>query len=148
MTIQEYLNENLPFYHITLSVDKDANLKEGLRAGNCAAICVVRRNNCDIWRDIIHNQLCFDNQEFAVIKLLPRKHGILLEEVAPDSVDEPTKPLHNYIVKQSDNVDETDFVETNFDRGVAPDLTKIGNLIVPLEDYLHTEIPSIEVVGE
>ena len=72
----------------------------------------------------------------------------MLEEVAPDSVDEPTKPLHNYIVKQSDNVDETDFVETNFDRGVAPDLTKIGNLIVPLEDYLHTEIPSIEVVGE
>lgn len=50
MTVQEYIDKNLPFYHITPAINKDGILKDGLHRGkNYNAICVVRSDQiCSI----------------------------------------------------------------------------------------------------
>lgn len=99
MTVKEYIDGNLPFYHITPVRNLDGILEKGLRRGHCYnAICVVRSGDEDILYDIAFTQLTGEgDDEFVVIRLLPRKHGITADDVAPDNIDEPTAPLHNYI---------------------------------------------------
>ena len=53
MTLQEYIDQDLPFYHITPSSNLGKILREGLIAKRCNAICVVRSDNPDIWKEII-----------------------------------------------------------------------------------------------
>ena len=44
MTIQEYIEKDMPFYHITKASNKESILKYGLLPKNCIcnAICSVR----------------------------------------------------------------------------------------------------------
>ena len=115
MTVQEYIDKNLPFYHITPAINKDGILKDGLHRGkNYNAICVVRSDKFSILYDIASSQLSYCNgieyNDFIVIKLIPSKHGINAMDVAPDNVTDITNPLHNYIVEKTLQVTEDDIV--------------------------------------
>ncbi len=147
MSVEEYINQNSPFYHITPSVNIDNILRNGLEARRCNAICVIRSNNHEVWKEIIHGQLNYSDN-YAIIKLEPQKHNIRVEEVAPDSAEEDgTGPLHNYIVKSNINVDVDDFAEMHFNRGIRPDFHDICDLIVELEGYEHAPIPDVSILN-
>ncbi len=109
MTIDEYINRDIPFYHVTPTVKLMKILTEGLRVGR-NGICVVRSCEDRILNEIIR-QINMDGYDsFAVIKILPSKHGVHAYEVCRDSVDEVTAPLQNYIVRTILPVDETDIL--------------------------------------
>lgn len=115
MTVKEYIEKDLPFYHITPICNRESILASGLKRGvSYNAICVVRSDDEEIWYDIASTQLSDGGKyrEFIVIKLLPSKHGIEPIDVAPDDVTEPTSPLHNYIVRQELQIFRDDIVKT------------------------------------
>ncbi|MDO5331682.1 MAG: hypothetical protein Q4E99_03295, partial [Bacillota bacterium] len=109
MTIKEYIEDDLPFYHVTKMSSKPLILDQGLLAKRCNAICVVRNCDNDILYEIIRQIGVPESGPFAVIKLIPSKHGITVDMVCEDSVDEKTAPLHNYIVKDKINISKEDF---------------------------------------
>ena len=115
MTVQEYIDKNLPFYHITPIEYEYDILKQGLlrSKGRVKAICTVRSDDEDIWHHIAETQLSNGGiyKEFIVLKLLPKKHSIEVANVAPDTIEEETTPLHNYIVKDI-KVDKEDIVKS------------------------------------
>jgi hypothetical protein len=143
MTIKEYIDKDLPFYHITRSSNKENILKYGLQPKRCNAICTVRSDARIVWDNIIVYQLGDNKQEYVVFKLIPSKYGIGVENIAEDSISELTAPLHNYIADiPCINIDESDivtdsYVATNFPAPV-PD-----ELIVSLEGYTRKPIPDI-----
>lgn len=116
MTVQEYIEKDLPFYYITPFQNKDSILKNGIKPCSFGAICVVRSDDEEIWEDIIATQLSKldKNIEFAIIKLIPSIHRIQAIDIAPDDVIDPTNDLHNYIVGKTIQIIETDIVKTIF----------------------------------
>ena len=148
MTAVEYINQNLPFYHITPAPNKDFILREGLRAGRCGGICVVRSDNPEIWKEIINGQLTSNDRYFMIIKLTPQKHNIVFEEVAPDSAEEDGMgPLQNYILKDRIVIDQSDIIDDDFDKGHRPDYNDIVGLVESLTDYGHPPVPDISVLN-
>lgn len=146
MTAREYIEQDLPFYHITPSDNRDSILVHGLRAKRCNGICVVRSDYQKIWKEIINGQLNYPAQHYLVIKLTPRKHNIRYEEVALDSTEEDgTGPLQNYIVKERIMIDESDIVENSFDRGIRSDFNEISEYVESLSGYGHPPIPDVSV---
>lgn len=145
MTVQEYIDKNLPFYHITPAINKNSILRDGLHCGKAVkAICVVRSDDKDIWRDIAESQLSAGGKhnEFIVIKLLPRTHGIKAIDVAQDTIQELTSPLHNYIVKEIINVTEVEFVDTfSIEEGYSKPINKCK--IESLTGYLREGLPML-----
>ena len=147
MTIQEYINQNLPFYHITPSTNIDGILRNGIEARRCHAICVIRSDSHEVWKEIIHGQLVFSTN-YAIIKIEPQKHKVEACDVAPDSTEEDwTGPLQNYIVKHNIVVDTNDIVETSFYRGNRPDFDSIRHLVVALDGYERPPIPDISILN-
>lgn len=140
MTVREYIQNNLPFYHITPSSNLNQIIRDGLRRGD-VGICVVRSDNPEIWREIINCQLNFPDNEYAIIKLLPQKHHIKVEDVAEDSVMEKITPLHNYIDLEQITIDDSDVFCKAFPKGNAPDITYMEHLVKHLEDYKHPPMP-------
>ena len=148
MTIIEYIEKDLPFYHITLSSNKENILKYGLRPKICGAICTVRSDAQIVWDNIIVYQLGNNKQEYTIIKLIPSKHGIGVENVAEDSISEPTTPLHNYIVGiPCISVDESDIVTDSYIVKGIPDPVP-DELIISLEGYTRKPIPDISNIPE
>ena len=115
MTVQEYIDKNLPFYHITPIEYEYDILEQGLlrSKGQVKAICTVRSDDEDIWHHIAETQLSNGGiyKEFIVFKLLPKKHSIEVANVAPDTIEEETTPLHNYIVKDI-KIEKEDIVKS------------------------------------
>ena len=70
MTIEEYINRNLPFFHITKMENVDEILRIGLllskESGARHGICVVRSEADDIISEIIDCQLQVDGLEHVV----------------------------------------------------------------------------------
>lgn len=116
MTVQEYIDNDLPFYHITPIINIKSILQYGIQPRSCGAICVVRGDDEEIWEDIISTQLAKldKNIEFAIIKLTPSIHCIQAIDIAPDDVIDPTNDLHNYIVGKTIQITEADIVKTIF----------------------------------
>lgn len=110
MSIQDYIKSNMPFYHVTPMSNLDSILESGIKKGGCNAICVVRSKDKGIIDEIIRQINVGGECRFAVIKILPQKHGISADMVCEDNVEEPTAPLHNYIVKDLIEIEEDDIV--------------------------------------
>ena len=147
MTIKEYIEKDLPFYHISGLINKDSILKNGLKPMTCNAICVVRSNEQIVWDNIIATQLTEGiEQKYIIIKLIPSKHGIGVDNIAEDSISEPTTPLHNYIVGiPCINIDESDIVTDSYIVKGNPDPVP-DDLIVCLDGYTHKPIPNVPVL--
>lgn len=146
MTVQEYIDRNLPFYHITPSTNRVNILQQGLRACRCDAICTVRSDNHDVWDTIIQSQLGENGvNRYMIIKLTPETHNICVDEVAPDSVEEPTSPLHSYICKNNILITEEDIVCDDYESGRGLKLPT--GVIEGLTNYHHAPIPDISVLN-
>lgn len=144
MTITEYIEKDLPFYHITLSTNKESILKYGLMPQRCNAICAVRSEEQIVWDNIIATQLITGiKQKYIIIRLIPSKHGIGVDNVAEDSVDEPTTPLHNYIAGiPRIEIDESDIICNDYLVEKLPGPVPKA-MIVSLEGYTRKPIPDI-----
>ena len=144
MTIEDYIEKDLSFYHITNMHNKESILKNGLQQKRCNAICVVRSGKKIVWDNIIATQIPDGiKQKYIIIKLIPSKHGIGVNNVAEDSISEPTTPLHNYIVDiPRIRIDELDIVTDSYvvpnNPGPVP-----NEIIVSLEGYTRNPIPDI-----
>lgn len=138
MTVQEYIERNLPFYHITPARNKGEILKHGLKNGTFNAVCVVRSDNKDILYDIASTQLSGNEEtKFIVIKLLPKKHNIKAEDVFEDNVTDPTAPLHNYLrANEYYTITEEDII-AEFDISQRTNNMLNPDLIIPLTGYLN-----------
>ncbi|MBR7031522.1 MAG: hypothetical protein IKI06_09865 [Prevotella sp.] len=149
MTIKEYIEKDLPFYHISGLINKDSILKNGLKPMTCNAICVVRSNEQIVWDNIIATQIPKGiKQKYVIFKLIPSKHGIAVENIAEDSISEPTTPLHNYIADiPRISVDESDIVTDSY-IGKGNPAPVPDELIVGLEGYTRKPIPDISKIPE
>ena len=149
MTIKEYIEKDLPFFHISSILNKDSILIYGLLPKGCHAICVVRSGERIVWDNIIATQIPEGiKQKFVIFKIIPSKHGIGVDNVAEDSISEPTTPLHNYIADiPCISVDESDIVADSYvvEGNPAP-VPK--ELIVSLDDYTRKPIPDISNIPE
>lgn len=148
MTIKEYIEKDLPFFHISSLSNKDSILKNGLLPMRCNAICVVRSDEHIVWDNIIATQLTEGIKHKYIIKLVPSKHGIGIYNVAEDSTKEPTTPLHNYIADiPCISIDESDIVADSYivkgNPYPVPD-----EMVVRLEDYTRKPIPDISNIPE
>ena len=148
MTVQEYIELDLPFFHITPIENKESILKYGLHRGkHFNAVCVVRSDEDVILHDIIISQLSNidDDRDFIVIKLIPSIHQIKAIDVSPDDVSDPTNSLHNYLVDKTFLVSEMDIIKTipikNCVCVQINESKKEG-----LEGYLRGEKPLFEIL--
>lgn len=126
MTIQDYIQADRPFFHITAMRNLPSILKNGLEARRCGGICVVRGNSENILKEVISQINDTGQRSFAVIKIIPSKHKITANIICEDTADELIAPLHNYIVidriiiEESD-IDRKDYSPSNMDRTVCDD---------------------------
>lgn len=116
MTIDEYIYQDLPFYHLTPSNNIESILKEGLKGRN-HLIFVVRSEETKVWNAIIAQMNTEGDESFAVIKLIPSKHHISAENIISDNINENTANLQNCIITDSITVDSEDI----FVRDYHPD---------------------------
>ncbi len=142
MTIQEYIEKDGPFYHISLLSNMDSILKNGLLPKTCNAICVVRSGEQIVWDNIIATQIPGGiKQKCIIIKLIPSKHGIGVNNVAEDSITEPTTPLHNYIADiPCIRIDKSDVICENYVASGVPEPVP-NEMIERLEGYTRIPIP-------
>ena len=123
MTVQEYIDNNLPFYHITNMESLDSVLHEGLlrsrKSGARLGICVVRSDADDIISEIIDCQLQEDGTElYALISLFPEKHNISAADISRDPINEAIGPMCNYIIKEPILIGEEDIIKRNIPVGL------------------------------
>lgn len=142
MTIEEYIENDLPFYHITLLSNMDSILQKGLLPKICNAICVVRSDEKIVWDNIIATQFPTGiKQKYCIIKLTPNRHRINTENVAEDSTEEPTQPLHNYIADiPCIKIDKSDVICENYVVQKSPGPVP-AEMIERLEGYTRNPIP-------
>lgn len=114
MSIQEYIKNNRPFYHVTKESNIQSILESGLKKGRYG-ICVVRNIDYGILDEIIRQINVDGVRHFAVIEILPQKHDITADIVCEDGVDEPTAPLQNYIVMDKIAIEEDEIIIRNYE---------------------------------
>ena len=167
MTVKEYIEKDLPFYHVTGLQNLKNILKEGLlsdKAKHKDGIYVIRgvtkddllpnnitqnenieEKNKKLFHIIAREKLSTQDhntdgtQKYYVFKLLPQKHHIKYEDVAQDLIDEKIAPLHNIVRKQIIKVEEGDICEPCFTPKNI-DFTEIEKDISlnKLEDYYNS----------
>ena len=151
MTIKDYIEKDMPFYHLTKASNKESILKCGLlpKKCNCNAICSVRSDAKIVWDNIIATQIPGGiKKSFIVIKIIPSKHGISINNIAEDSISEPTTPLHNYIADiPYIKIDESDIICDNYIVEKSPGPVP-NELIERLEGYIHKPIPDISCIPD
>ena len=144
MTIQDFIRDDCPFFHITGVSKLPSILSDGLKAKRCNAICVVRSQDRNVLNEICR-QVCNTGKDrlFAVIKLTPSKHGITADMISEDSVSEITAPLHNYIHKSVIPISEEDVIINNLTiEEIETCIDK--DHIVSLSGYLRPKCPSFD----
>ena len=124
MSIDEYIAKDFPFYHIAKMENLESIKRSGLlksKSKSRNAICVVRTSDDDIINEIIDCQLHTidepDNTLYALIKIIPKKHGITADVVSQDPIDEENSSLYNYLCVDSIAVQESDIIKINMPIG-------------------------------
>lgn len=140
MTVQNYIEQNRPFFHITKMDNIESILANGLQrrfSHSRNGICVVRTDAEDIINEIIDSQL-YDmetdpNTKYCLIKILPNKHGITVSDVAEDPINEKMRHAYNYLCKDIIMIDEEDIVKRDLSIG---NFRECVNEVDPLEYYV------------
>ena len=141
MSIQEYIENDLPFFHFTPVSRINDILEKGLKKRTCVAICVVRSDDKSVLNEVIRHTGT-KKGVFAVIRLLPHKHRITSSMVCEDSVDELTAPLHNYIIKDAIKVDLEDVIIE--DLCFSNEIVFDNSSVEKLSGYEHPARPYID----
>lgn len=103
MTVEQYLIENRPFFHITASSNMESIRKDGIEnrvnsvVGRKLGICVTRSDDPDMWKYIAEKYLSMDGKEFTVILINPHDYTLRPESITADVADLPISNIHNYI---------------------------------------------------
>ncbi len=123
MSIQEYIEANLPFYHLTNMDNLESVIETGLlrsrKTGCRYGICVVRSKEDDIISEIIDCQLQITGTErFALIEIFPKEKNITADDVSEDPIGDTISPMCNYICKEPIRVDEENIVKQNIPIGL------------------------------
>ncbi len=112
MKLEEYIEDDLPFYHITHFGNKENIFEHGLkRMSNIQGICVTRSSDTRVINLIAVGQLVSGNnpeERYCIFKLLPSKHNIEVKDIRKDITGESTNALNNYIRKDVIPVDMDD----------------------------------------
>lgn len=148
MTVDDYIDNNLPFFHITDARNKDSILQNGILA-NKGGICVVRTLVPQVIKYIVDEQLSggFDNPltgqkdiafsgEYIIFKISPLDKGITSDNIVEDGQGyntSLTSPLHNYIKIKEIVVSEDDIVKQEKQTSGIANLD--GIKIEPLTGY-------------
>lgn len=143
MTIEEYIQRDLPFYHVTPRSNLQSILHNGLKKGR-NGICVVRSNEPALIDEIACRQIgTCGERTFSIIKLLPQEKNISQFEVCEDSIAEVTAPLHNYILKEKIEIQEKDVYMEAYTPELMSDINDKD--IVALTGYVPPARPSINL---
>ena len=102
MTREEWIEQDLSFYHITKTSNLENIYLTGIENRNGKGVCVVRTKHELIVRFICEMMLNVDDDlHFSIIEIRPSNIRLRVEEILNDNVDELTNCLHNYIQRES-----------------------------------------------
>lgn len=107
MTVEQYLEENRPFYHITTKNNMEGIREKGIEnrmnkvVGCRLGICVTRSDDPDMWKYIAERYLLMDGKDFIVIELHPQDYVLSPKSITADNADLPISNIHNYINRPS-----------------------------------------------
>ena len=114
MTVQEWLENDNYFYHVTQKSNIPSILEKGLLKGrdNPFGICAIR-NKEELILEYLCQMMLYTTDEtiFSIIKISPKKHNLQISEITNDNVVEITNPLHNYIKRNKLVIDKDDVIE-------------------------------------
>jgi hypothetical protein len=129
MTIQEYINLDLPFYHITPTKNLTNIYANGIQNKKGRGICVTRSKHPLVIKYVTEMMLIGDGDTaFSIIEIIPSKHSIQRTEVLNDETVEATNPIHNYIFRKELKITLNNIIDTytTDPKGIA-DKNKIEN---------------------
>ena len=113
MTINDFINSNFSFYHITTSSNIDNIIKNGLQCKNPFGICVSQSKHPLVVKYITEMMLNNgEDTEFSIIEINPKKHNIKSNEIIRDNVEEGTNEIHNYIKRSNISISKEDVVDS------------------------------------
>lgn len=107
MTLEQYLEQNRPFYHITAENNMECIREKGIEnrmdrvVGRRLGVCVTRSNDLDMWKYIAERYLLMDGKDFNVIELHPQNYALSPKSITADNADLPISNIHNYINRPS-----------------------------------------------
>ncbi len=113
MTLQEFLDSDNSFYHVTQTSNIQSILEQGLRNGNPLGICVIRSRHPLVIRFLVEMMLYnSDESSFSIIEIKPSQHNLKSGDIRDDQVVEETNPLHNYIRRRILTIKPEHIVDT------------------------------------
>lgn len=137
---KEFLDFNLPLYHITPTKNVDEILQNGIEKRNGIGICFVQKKHPLVIRYIVEMMLISEgDSDFSIIEIIPKNYEVTSSELINDNVEEGTNGIHNYILR--DNISITkDNIIGNYKANPLgiPDLKEFENelkekgLLMPL----------------
>lgn len=113
LTVDDFINLNFPFYHITPTSNLESIFQNGLEERNGLGICVSQSKHPLIIKYI--TEMMLNNGEdinFSIIEILPQKHNLLKSEIKKDNVEEATNEIHNYIKRDNIKISPKDVINT------------------------------------
>ena len=113
MTREEWIEQDLSFFHITQTSNLENIYLTGIENRNGKGICVVRTSHELIVRFICEMMLNIDGElEYSIIEIKPSIYNLKTEEILDDNVVELTNCLHNYIKREFIEVTAENIVGT------------------------------------
>lgn len=137
---QEFIDFQLPLYHITPTRNIENILEHGLKNNNGKGICFVQKKHPLVIQYIVETMLINEgDEEFSIIEIIPSKLGIQSNEIINDEVYEKTNVIHNYVTRNKIEISRENIIDTytTLPFGI-PNLTKLEKeiddmgLLIPL----------------
>ncbi len=109
----EFIDLDLPLYHITPTRKIESILKNGLQNRNGKGICFVQKKHPLVIKYIVETMLINEgDNDFSVIEIKPKSINLQHHEIKNDQVYEKTNCIHNYIDREVINVAEKNIIQT------------------------------------
>ena len=113
ISYSEFIELNLPLYHITPTKNIENILKNGLQNRNGKGICFVQKKHQLIIKYIVETMLINESdKDFSVIEIKPKTINLKHQELDNDQVYEKTNCIHNYIKRDVIEITEKNIVKT------------------------------------
>lgn len=110
-TIQEYIDQNCCFYHLTPHSNLQSIKEKGLRKGLNGGISVIRSIAPEVLQYLM-GEIETGEGQYAIIRLSPKKHGITVEVLCEDTATgDRIAPLQNYIIMDNIRITQDDIIE-------------------------------------
>lgn len=145
MTVEQYLRENRPFFHITASSNMESIRNNGLEnrvnpvIGRRLGICVTRSEDPDMWKYIAEQYLSMDGNEFTVILINPHDYALRPESITADVADLPISNIHNYINRPRLTI----FPDSNVFELELPSLEDSNRIAQKFADYSPDQLEGL-----